>query len=95
MVGVPLWHWLIWIDGRRFACEVIEWIFLIFEIFLRPILIVFGLIASVSISFARWQLSLTRSSIWLFYNVGGPNMSPVTCGTPDAGDVMDMVRGVD
>ncbi|MCB1550444.1 MAG: DotA/TraY family protein [Alphaproteobacteria bacterium] len=94
MVGVPLWalaHMRIDGDGLP-GSAALNGYFLIFEIFLRPILIVFGLIASVSI-FAAMAIVFNSIFDLAVYNVGGVNMSPVTCGTPDAGDVMDMVRG--
>jgi len=51
MVGAPLWALAhIRIDGNGLAgSSAVNGYFLIFEIFLRPILIIFGLLASVSI----------------------------------------------
>ncbi|MBL8639459.1 MAG: DotA/TraY family protein [Alphaproteobacteria bacterium] len=96
LVGVPLWALAhIRIDGEGLpGSAALNGYFLIFEIFLRPILIVFGLIAAVSIFGA---MALVMNSIFdlAVYNVGGVDLSPVACGLPaaDTNDLMDMVRG--
>ncbi|OIN87825.1 MAG: hypothetical protein AUJ12_00540 [Alphaproteobacteria bacterium CG1_02_46_17] len=94
MVGVPLWALAhIRIDGDGLpGSAALNGYFLIFEIFLRPILIVFGLIASVSI-FAAMAIVFNSIFDLAVYNVGGVDLSPVTCRTPNSADVMDMVRG--
>ncbi|MCF8496427.1 MAG: DotA/TraY family protein, partial [Alphaproteobacteria bacterium] len=74
MVGAPLWALAhIRIDGPGLPGKAaIGGYFLIFEIFLRPILIIFGLLASITIFAA---LISTLNEIWsmVTYNVGGFN----------------------
>ncbi|MDY0029575.1 MAG: DotA/TraY family protein [Pseudobdellovibrionaceae bacterium] len=94
MVGVPLWALAhIRIDGDGLpGSAALNGYFLIFEIFLRPILIVFGLIAAVSI-FAAMAIVFNSIFDLAVYNVGGVNMTGVACGTPEASTILDMVRG--
>ncbi|MGQ0527324.1 MAG: DotA/TraY family protein [Alphaproteobacteria bacterium] len=76
MVGMPLWalaHIRIDKDGLAGAAAKNGY-FLLFEIFLRPILIVFGLLASVSI-FAAIVSSLNQTWELIVYNVGGFDVS--------------------
>ena len=94
LVGVPLWALAhIRIDGDGLpGSAALNGYFLIFEIFLRPILIIFGLIAAVSIFSA---MALVFNSIFdlAIYNVGGINMSETVCGGPVDVNLMNMVRG--
>ena len=74
MVGVPLWALAhIRIDGNGLPGEAaMNGYYMLFEIFLRPILILFGLIASVSIFGA---MASVLNGIWPIAskNVGGAN----------------------
>ena len=72
MVGVPLWALAhIRIDGDGLpGGAALNGYFLIFEIFLRPILIVFGLVASVSI-FAAMASTLNAIFPLAVNNLGG------------------------
>ncbi len=71
MVGAPLWALAhIRIDGNGLpGSAAVNGYFLIFEIFLRPILIIFGLLASISVFAAlvsvlnqTWELVTTNAS---------------------------------
>lgn len=74
MVGVPLWALAhIRIDGNGLPGEAaMNGYYMLFEIFLRPILILFGLLASVSIYSA---MASVLNGIWPLAtkNVGGTN----------------------
>jgi len=72
MVGAPLWALAhIRIDGNGLSGQAaIAGYFLIFEIFLRPILIIFGLLASVSI-FSAMVLVLNQTWDLVLQNVAG------------------------
>lgn len=96
LVGVPLWALAhLRIDGEGLpGSAALNGYFLIFEIFLRPILIIFGLIAAVS-TFGAMALVLNSIFDLAVYNVGGVDLTPVACGAPSTAtqDLMDMVRG--
>ncbi|HNQ91602.1 MAG TPA: DotA/TraY family protein [Alphaproteobacteria bacterium] len=94
LVGVPLWALAhIRIDGDGLpGSAALNGYFLIFEIFLRPILIVFGLIAAVSI-FAAMAIVFNSIFDIAVYNVGGTNMSQTVCGGPVDANLMESVRG--
>ncbi len=72
MVGAPLWALAhIRIDGHGLSgSAAVNGYFLIFEVFLRPILIVFGLLASISI-FAALVSVLNIIFVTVTANVGG------------------------
>jgi hypothetical protein len=72
MVGAPLWALAhIRIDGQGLAGQAaVSGYFLIFEIFLRPILMIFGLIASIS-TFAALVSVLNLVFDQVVSNVGG------------------------
>ncbi len=74
MVGVPLWALAhLRIDGDGLPGEAaINGYFLIFEIFIRPILIVFGFIASIII-FAAMVKVLNSTFALVVSNLGGYN----------------------
>lgn len=76
MVGVPLWALAhLRIDGDGLSGEAARsGYFMIFEIFLRPIMIVFGLIASVSI-FASMATVLNSIFDIAVINAGGANFA--------------------
>ena len=76
MVGVPLWALAhLRIDGDGLPGEAAKsGYFMIFEIFLRPILIVFGLIAAVS-TFAAMATVLQSVFSMLTVNTGGTNLN--------------------
>ncbi len=76
MVGVPLWALAhLRIDGDGLPGEAARsGYFMIFEIFLRPIMIVFGLIAAVSI-FAAMATVLNSIFDIAVINAGGTNFS--------------------
>lgn len=76
MVGVPLWALAhLRIDGDGLPGEAARsGYFMIFEIFLRPIMIVFGLIASVSI-FASMATVLNSIFTIAVVNAGGTNVA--------------------
>ncbi len=90
MVGVPLWALsFLRIDGEGLPGDPgMTGIYLIFEIFLRPILIIFGLLASV-IVFAAMVKILNEVFYLVVQNVSGhdPN-STAMCGgvTPGGND---------
>ena len=86
MVGVPLWALAhIRIDGNGLPGEAaMNGYYMLFEIFLRPILILFGLIASVSIFSA---MASVLNGIWPMAskNVGGANFdNSATAGWVEA-----------
>lgn len=72
MVGVPLWALAhLRIDGEGLPGEAaINGYFLIFEIFIRPILIIFGFIASIIIFSAMIKM-LNSTFVLVVSNVGG------------------------
>jgi conjugal transfer/type IV secretion protein DotA/TraY len=74
MVGVPLWALAhIRIDGDGLpGSAAMNGYYMIFEIFLRPIMIVFGLIAAVSI-FAAMAVTLNAVFDIAVINAGGAN----------------------
>lgn len=76
MVGVPLWALAhIRIDGEGLPGDAaMGGYYLILEIFLRPILIIFGFIASITIFTAQVQI---LNEIWYVVvpNVGGANIT--------------------
>lgn len=82
MVGAPLWALAhIRIDGNGLSGQAaLSGYFLIFEIFLRPILMIFGLLASVSIFSALvWVLNITFDLV--VANVGGFDTRAEETGT--------------
>ena len=94
IVGVPLWALAhIRIDGDGLpGSAALNGYFMIFEIFLRPILIVFGLVAAVSI-FAAMAIVFNSVFDLAVYNVGGADLTNAVCGNALAGNVMDNIRG--
>ena len=102
MVGVPLWALAhIRIDGQGLPGDAaINGYFLVFEIFIRPILIVFGLLASILI-FGAMVKVLNEIFSLVTSNLSGFNGSGSTqCGTGvgGSGDVaptgsIDYLRG--
>lgn len=82
MVGLPLWALAhIRIDGNGLpGSAAVNGYFLIFEIFLRPILIVFGLLASISIFSAMVSV---LNQVWelVTANVAGFDVSAEATGT--------------
>lgn len=87
MVGAPLWALAhIRIDGNGLpGAAAVNGYFLIFEIFLRPILIIFGLLASVS-TFAALVTALNQSWELVTTNVTGFDVPYDTAnGNQDAG----------
>jgi len=100
MVGVPLWALAhLRVDGDGIPGETASnGYFLIFEIFIRPILIVFGLIASVLI-FSAMAKTLNGIFDMVTANVGGFDCATVTGGpvsswsTPcDHASIMDAAQ---
>ena len=89
MVGVPLWALAhIRIDGDGLPGQAaLNGYFMIFEIFLRPIMTVFGLIAAVSI-FAAMATVLNAIFDIAVVNVGGTNFN-----TGDTVSLMEFARG--
>lgn len=83
MVGAPLWALAhIRIDGHGMPGNAaINGYFLIFEVFLRPILTVFGLLASISIFSALVEVLNSIFSI-VTENVGGYDMESEFAATP-------------
>lgn len=79
MVGVPLWALAhLRIDGDGLPGEAARsGYFMIFEIFLRPVMIVFGLIAAVSI-FASMATVLNAIFDIAVINAGGTNFANAT-----------------
>lgn len=106
MVGVPLWALaFLKIDGEGLPGDAaMNGIYMIFEIFLRPLLIVFGLLASVVI-FAAMVKVLNEIFFLVVQNVAGHDPgSTAICGgitnsdntgsaTPSSGNAMDFFRG--
>lgn len=88
MVGVPLWALAhIRIDGQGLPGDAaINGYFLIFEIFIRPILIVFGLLASILI-FGAMVKVLNEIFSLVVSNLSGfdPDAGTSTCGTSGSG----------
>ena len=82
MVGVPLWALAhLRIDGNGLPGDAaLGGYQLILEIFLRPILIVFGLLASIAIFAAQVQV---LHEIWplIVSNAAGYDMAPATAAT--------------
>ena len=72
MVGAPLWALAhLRIDGNGLAGQAaVSGYFLIFEVFLRPILIIFGLLASISI-FSALVSVLNQTFDLVVANLGG------------------------
>ncbi|MCE7887534.1 MAG: type IV secretion protein DotA [Alphaproteobacteria bacterium PRO2] len=72
MIGAPLWALAhIRIDGNGLAgAAAVNGYFLIFEIFLRPILIIFGLLASIS-TFAAMVFALNQTWDLVVSNLSG------------------------
>lgn len=92
MVGAPLWALAhIRIDGEGFAGQAAgQGYFLIFEIFLRPILTVFGLLASISI-FAALVMTLNETFDLVLSNLTGFDQ---TCEQTNCGPTqMEYYRG--
>ncbi len=87
MVGVPLWALAhIRIDGNGLPGDAaINGYYLIFEIFLRPIMIIFGLIAGISIFAA---MAAVLHDIWdiVVANVGGT-------GAAEQAGFIESIRG--
>ncbi len=87
MVGVPLWALAhLRIDGEGLPGDAaMDGIYLIFEIFLRPILIIFGLLASVIIFGATVKV-LNEIFSLVVVNLAGhdPNATSI-CGRPSGG----------
>ena len=87
MVGVPLWALAhIRIDGNGLPGDAaINGYYLIFEIFLRPIMIIFGLIAGISIFAA---MAAVLHDIWdiVVANVGGT-------GADEQASLTESIRG--
>lgn len=82
MVGAPLWALAhIRIDGNGLSGQAaINGYFLIFEIFLRPILIIFGLLASISIFSALVDV-MNQTWDLVVSNVGGFDVKDEIAGT--------------
>lgn len=92
MVGVPLWALAhLRIDGEGLPGEAaINGYFLIFEIFIRPILIVFGLLASISIFSAMVKI-LNEIFYLVVSNLSGFN--PDTAATCKEGPAVGATPG--
>ena len=101
MVGVPLWALAhIRIDGQGLAGDAaLNGYFLIFEIFIRPILIIFGLLASIIIFAAMIKVLNETFSIVVSNLSGFSSANSSQCGTAfDAAagaptGAMDYLRG--
>lgn len=93
IVGAPLWALAhIRIDGHGLPGNAaLNGYFLIFEIFLRPILTLFGLLASVSI-FAAMVLALNTVFDLVVHNVSGFDIEQDVTG-PAADSVASSMRG--
>ena len=87
MVGVPLWALAhIRIDGNGLPGDAaMNGYYLIFEIFLRPIMIIFGLIAGISVFAA---MAAVLHDIWdiVIANVGGS-------GATEQATMIESIRG--
>ncbi len=82
MVGMPLWALAhLRIDGQGLPGDAAaQGYFLILEIFLRPILIIFGLLAAISV-FAAMVRVLNETFVLVVSNVGGFNTDNIDlCG---------------
>lgn len=93
MVGVPLWALAhIRIDGQGLPGDAaINGYFLIFEIFIRPILIIFGLLASIIIFGAMVKVLNDIFSLVVSNLSGFDSGAPDSCGSggssgPDTGE---------
>jgi len=101
MVGVPLWALAhLRIDGQGLAGDAaINGYFLIFEIFIRPILIIFGLLASVIIFAAMVKVLNETFSLVVSNLAGFSTANESQCGTAFEGSAgaptgsIDYLRG--
>ena len=104
MVGIPLWALAhLRIDGQGLPGDgALNGYFLIFEIFIRPILIVFGMLASILIFAAMVKVLnevfyLAVSNLSGFGsgvgNTCGVNASPTDAGTTAPAGSIDYLRG--
>lgn len=97
MVAVPLWALAhLRLDGEGVGNSASKGYFLLLEIFLRPILCVFGLLASVTI-FSALVVALDTVFDLVVWNVAGYDMTTLSSGAPvPAGDFFaDFRDGVD
>jgi conjugal transfer/type IV secretion protein DotA/TraY len=96
MIGAPLWALAhIRIDGKGLAGQAaVSGYFLIFEIFLRPILMIFGLLASISI-FAALVSVLNQIFDLVVANVGGFDIETESKSPADQGMIASMRAGLD
>ncbi len=92
MVGAPLWALAhIRIDGDGLSGKAaLNGYFLIFEIFLRPILIVFGMLASISIFSA---LVSVMNQTWGLVTTNLAGFDPTTGGQGAIAEGVEMMRG--
>lgn len=97
MVGVPLWALAhIRIDGNGLPGDAaVSGYFMIMEIFLRPILIIFGMLASISIFSAQIYI---LNEIWdvVIANVAGYDPDCIdgeTCVEGDTSGLFNYIRG--
>jgi conjugal transfer/type IV secretion protein DotA/TraY len=92
MVGVPLWALAhIRIDGNGLPGDAaMNGYYMLFEIFLRPILIVFGLLAAVTI-FAAMASTLNAIFDQVVMNLGGADFS--NQGNANTPNWVEFVRG--
>ncbi len=83
MVGVPLWALAhLRIDGEGLPGDAAAaGYFLVFEVFVRPILIIFGLLASIAI-FSAMTKVLNEIFYLVVSNMSGFDVAQTTCG-PD------------
>ncbi len=88
MVGLPLWALAhIRIDGQGLPGDgALNGYFLIFEIFIRPILIVFGLLASILIFGAMVKVLNETFSLAVSNLSGFDNTNVNTCGSGGSGN---------
>ncbi len=101
MVGVPLWALAhLRIDGQGLAGDAaINGYFLIFEIFIRPILIIFGLLASIIIFAAMVKILNETFSLVVSNLAGFSTANASQCGTAFDGSAgaptgsIDYLRG--
>lgn len=94
MVGAPLWalaHIRIDANGLP-GQQAVSGYFLIFEIFLRPILMVFGLLASVT-TFSALVSILNNTFDLMTSNVGGFDHSVADGGTTFSGEALPSSLG--
>lgn len=97
MVAVPLWALAhLRLDGEGVGNAASKGYFLLFEILIRPVLVVFGLLAAVA-AFSSLVYVLDSIFDLVVWNVGGFDMTTVVAGSPTpAGDFMADVRnGID